>query len=83
MHTLRIGKQDKPGNRRSHFVRAVHSHHSQAETEWSVLMLHDVICSESVTVYCQWEGKLPKLPIPLGFRHRVREGPSHGHRQHA
>jgi len=29
------------------------------------------------------QGKKPKLPFPLGFRHPHGGGPSHGHRQHA
>jgi len=38
-----------------------------AATEWSVLQLHDVICSEHITMHCQWGGKPPKLPLPLGI----------------
>jgi len=47
--------------------RRSHSHHPPAATEWSVLLLHDVICSERVTMHCQWGGKPTKLPLSLGI----------------
>jgi len=54
-----------------------------AATEWSVLLLHDVIYSERVTMHCQWGGKPQNCPTPFGFRHPAtcrRTEP--GHRQH-
>jgi len=48
------------GNRRSHFARAVHP----AATEWSRLLLNNVICSNRVTMHFQWGGKPTKLPLP-------------------
>jgi len=42
--------------------RAVHSHHPPAATEWSRLLLHDVICSERVTIHFQWGGTLFLVP---------------------
>ena len=61
----------------------MHSHHSPAAKEWSVLLLHDVICSERVTMHCQWGEKNPNCPFALGFRHLAGGRPSHGHRQRA
>ena len=43
-------------------ARAVHSHHSPASTEWSSLLLNDVIWSERVTTHSQW-GYPPKTPF--------------------
>jgi len=45
--------------------------------------LADPICSERVTIHCEWEENPQNCPFPLGFRHLAGEGPSHGHRQHA
>ena len=49
----------------SHFACAVHSHHPTAATEWSSLLLHDVICSERVIMHCQWgyPSKSPFLSV--------------------
>jgi len=76
-----IIKQD---NRTSHFVRVLCVLPSpQAATEWSRLLLHDVIFSERVTIRFQWGEKPLKLPLPLGISSPSGRGPSHGHRQHA
>jgi len=39
--------------------------------EWSRLLLRDVIWSVRVTMHCQWGGKPPKLPLPLGDLYMV------------
>jgi len=53
-----------------------------AVTEWSILLLHYTICS---LLKCIVNGKEnpQNCPLPLGFCHPARGGPSHGHRQHA
>jgi len=33
----------------------------------SVLLLHDVICSERITMHCQLGGNPSKVPLPLGI----------------
>ena len=38
-----------------------------ASTEWSRLLLHDVICSQRVTMHFQWEEICPWWPWPLTF----------------
>jgi len=43
----------------------------------------DPICSERVTMHCQWGKTPPNCPFPLGFRHPAGGGSSHAHRQHA
>jgi len=60
---LKESFEEQQGNRRSHFARAVCAFPSPpAATEWFRLLLHDVICSERVTMHCQWGRKPPKLP---------------------
>jgi len=73
----------KQGNRVTLHPRcALPSPH--AATEWSVLLLNDVICSERVTVHCVIGNENPQnCAFPLGFCHRAGGGPSHGHKQHA
>jgi len=56
------------GNRRSHFSRAVHSHHLPRQRRY--------ICIVS------GEENPEKLPFPFGLRHPAGGGPSRGHRQH-
>jgi len=48
----------------SRAVATVYSHHSAAR-EWSRLLLHDVICSQRVTMHFQWGGNLS--PVPFTF----------------
>ena len=43
----------------------------------------DPICSERVTVHCQWGRKPPKLPLPLGISSPCRRRTEPRHRQHA
>ena len=57
----------------------MHSHHPWRQGN-DPFLLHDVICSECITMHCQWGGKPLQLPLPL--RHPAGVGPSHGHRQH-
>ena len=90
LHTSRpVCHNRQQRNRRSQFARAVHPWWRRNDpfccvtlfadpTEWSVLLLYNAICSERVTIRCQWGGKTPKLPLPLGI-----SSPSHGHTQHA
>lgn len=60
----------------------MHSYHLPEATEWSVLLLRDVIFSERVTLHSHWRGKRQNCSFPLGFHHPAG-GPNHGHRQHA
>jgi len=68
-----IHKWNKPFVRRSHFAGAVFSHHPFPA---------DPICSERVTMHCQWGRKPPKLPFPLRISSLAGRGPSNDHRQH-
>ena len=46
-------------------------------------ILNDPVCSERVTMQCQWGEKPPKLPLSLGISSQAGGGPSHSHRQRA
>jgi len=48
---------------RSH---AVHCHHPLAAMEWSCLLLHDVVCSERVTMRHAVEQTIRLLPGVIG-----------------
>jgi len=57
----------KQGNRRSHFVRTVHSHHPPAATEWSVLLT--LFAANTLQRIVNGEANPQNCPFPLGFRH--------------
>ena len=78
-----VAQKRKQGNRVTLRPRcAFPSPH--AATEWSVLLLNDVICSERITVHCVIGEENPQnCAFPLGFCHRAGGGPNHGHKQHA
>jgi len=48
-----------------------------AVTEWSCLLLHDIICSEGITMHFQWRGNLSlvTLTFDLDIQTRMSEGP--------
>jgi len=47
-----------PNINRMQAATSVLSHHPLAATEWSHLLLHDVVCSERITIHFQWGGNL-------------------------
>jgi len=46
--------------------------------EWSRLLLHDVICSERVTMHFQWGGNLSLMTVTfdVDIQTRPSEGPN-------
>jgi len=56
----------------------LHSHHPSAATEWFRLLLHDVTCSEHVTMHFQWGGNmsLVTLTFDLDVQTCLSEGPN-------
>ena len=74
--------RNRQGIRRLQFARAVHSHHPFPadpscsvhgsdgmipSAAWRYWRLNYPFHSERLTMHCQWGGKLPKLPLPLGI----------------
>jgi len=79
----------KQGNRRSHFARAVHSHHpvlsdnicSEPSSDGMIpsaarrhWLSNDPFCSKRVTLHCQWGKKTPKTACPFPLGFRHRVG---------
>ena len=68
---------EQPGNRRSHFARAVHSRH-RLPGRYGMIPF----AANALQCIVNGEEKPQNCPsVPLGFRNPAGGGPSHGHRQ--
>jgi len=66
-------------NKKTRAKEVFYEHKPHAATmEWSRLLLHDVICSEHVTMHFQWGGNLylVTLSVDLDIQTRPSEGPN-------
>jgi len=74
--------QRKQGGHRSHFACTVCARPSPpAVTEWSRLLLRDVIAASTLQCIVHGEENPQNCRFPLKFCHPAGRGPSHNHRQ--